>query len=281
MIFENGEIDDGIADLSESFGEATADASVDGKIFFVAQGFVAETAKAIRVSGDAKPGAFQVFVEAVPDDDVFGGNAGVLKALADELDEEDVGGNAAASQAVDLEPNYFAGTEQLFPRIQGRSGDEESLHGAIEHVQEASGIQAGTRTAKEGIARDHDFGFFLRGEERSEDRSSTREQGACGTRFEEIPAVWWQPVAHGGPRRVRRAHRALLIHSYHFALLEAKVNEREGAKKAQIERKRERGSSRKAGRKCGFRMTRRGELGVQWLCFGVVDGNFGRIPQGK
>src|SRR5271157_109798 len=102
MVLENGEIDDGIAYLGKSFRYATADAPVDGEILFVTQRFVAETTQVVRARGDAQTRTFQVFIQAVPNDDVFLRDACVLKALADELDEEHVGGNAAASQAVDL-----------------------------------------------------------------------------------------------------------------------------------------------------------------------------------
>ena len=92
---------------------------------------------------DTKSGAFEVIVQAVPDDDVFLGEAGVLKTLADELNEEHVCGNAAASEAVDFQSNHFAGAGHSLPGFQGRIGGKEGLHRTIEHVQEAGRIRTG------------------------------------------------------------------------------------------------------------------------------------------
>ena len=94
--------------------------------------------------------------------------------------------------------------------------------------------------------------------------SSPREYGARGTRLEELPAVRFQPVPHGNSRRVRPGNRALLMHFYHFAVLQAKETQRKGAQIVEMKLHRSgTASTESTPMKNRFSALRRGELGVQ------------------
>src|SRR6202142_2384426 len=137
VILEHGHVDDAVADAGDGLREQAAGAAVDGEILFVAEGVVAGDAGAAGAVRDAEAGAFEVFAEAVEDDDVFGGDARLTEPLRYRLDQGGAGGGRSASrQAIHFESDDFAGARDLFPGLEGGVAIVEGLHGAVEQGRE-------------------------------------------------------------------------------------------------------------------------------------------------
>ncbi len=97
----------------------------------------------------AEAGAFQVGVQAVPDDDVLRRNSGLLQPLADGFHQHGAGGSAPAGEAVHLQADHFAGPHDLLPGVQRRIAAVERLDGAVEQLKTrlASGEPPAPRSA--------------------------------------------------------------------------------------------------------------------------------------
>jgi hypothetical protein len=126
------------------------------EVALISQDVVAERAYAAGGGRDAESRAFEIVVEAIPDDDVPRGNAGLLEALADCFDQSDARGRAAARQAVHLQADNFVRPRNLFPGLDGGGTLVERLHGAIEQGEQALRIDCGAAVAQLRVAgHDH------------------------------------------------------------------------------------------------------------------------------
>ncbi len=158
---------------------------------------------------------------AVPDNDVGGLDAGLKQALADSVDEFDVGGDAASAESIHFQTHGVAGTRDMAPCggcIFGRcwgemAAAEERHYGAVEECLDPVRIDRGACAAQIGIAGNHNTGIagrFRGGRGRlcrsAQARGGAKGHGASEALREKVPPATAAKIRHKkAPARVNLA----------------------------------------------------------------------------
>ena len=164
------------------------------------------------------PARSSLFAVAVPDDDVGGLDAGLLQALADGVDEFDVGGDAAAAEGIHFQTDGVARTRDMAPcgdgvfgrRCRGMVAAEERQHGAVEEGLDAVRIDRGARAAQHRDRGQHNTGIaagFRGGRgllcRRAQAGAGAKGHGASEALREKVPPATAAKIRHKkAPARV-------------------------------------------------------------------------------
>ncbi len=149
MIFEDGKIDHRGAGAGEEFGETRGDGAVcvcrrsvfEADVF----GVGAEDAFAIGIGGHFVANTIEFAIDAIPDDDIVGLDAGLLEAFADGVDENDVVERPGPAMVLTLRPTTSPGFTTFFQAATGSRVSKKDCMAVSRSLCTRAGVERAIR----------------------------------------------------------------------------------------------------------------------------------------